>query len=197
MIPMTDRVFAAGYTATVHYSHASRSVVMQAMLSGRLDFNTAPKPFFRAVALFMKIVDGGNEIDLLAPPNYGPPNFSAAYLTEVHFELITDNCSGDAVVNQFDTSGSYVGMPEKVLDFRMVSFHHPENGITAYSHTVKVFAGGRAVSEEEAVREATAHAKDFGLDPAALIMKVTIDVDRGLRPQRLDTQTNELVDVPL
>lgn len=75
----------------------------------------------------------------------------------------------------------------------MVSFHRPENGTIAYSHTVKVFAGGRAVSEEEAVSQATTNAKSFGLDPATLIMKVTTEVERGSRPQRLDTQTNELV----
>lgn len=196
-MPLTDSVFAGGYTATVHYSHASRSVVMQATLAGRLDFSeTAPVLFYRAWALFTRIIDGGSEIDLLAAPRFGPPVFSADHLTEVHFELITDNCDGGAVINQFDTSSSYAGMPEEVHDFMMISFHHPENGVTAYSHTVKVFAGGRAVGEEEAVTEAITNATRFGLDPGALIMKVTTDAGRGGRPQRLDMQTNELVDAP-
>jgi hypothetical protein len=63
-----------------------------------------------------------------------------------------------------------------------------------HRHTAKVYAGGRDISEHEAVETATAALKPLGLDPADLIMKVTTDADRASRLQRLDPETNELVD---
>ena len=68
------------------------------------------------------------------------------------------------------------------------------NGTTAYAHTVKVYAGGRDVSEAEAVQTAIAGLRPLGLDPADLIMKVTTDAAKASRLQRLDLETNELVD---
>ena len=101
-----------------------------------------------------------------------------------------------AVVNQFDTTGSFTGPPEEPISVRRVSFHRPSNGTTAYAHTAKVYAGGRDISESEAVATARAALPSQGLDEANLIMKVTTDVALAARVQRLDLETNELVDEP-
>ena len=79
---------------------------------------------------------------------------------------------------------------------RRVSFHRPSNGTTAYAHTAKVYAGGRDISEGEAVATAEAALPSQGLDEANLIMKVTTDVALAARVQRLDLETNALVDEP-
>jgi hypothetical protein len=122
------------------------------------------------------------------------PSLVATGITEMHFELISDNGAAAAVVNQFDTTGSVTGPPKDPTSVRTVSFHRPSNGTTAYVHTAKVYAGGRDISEAEAVQTAIAGLAALGLDPADLIMKVTTDAARTSRPQRLDLQTNELVD---
>jgi hypothetical protein len=112
----------------------------------------------------------------------------------MHFELISDNGAAVAVVNQFDTTGAFTGPPTEATSVRMVSFHRPSNGTTAYAHTTKVYAGGRDISEQEAVDTAIAGLKRLGLDPADLVMKVTTDAASASRPHRLDLETNELVD---
>jgi hypothetical protein len=190
VIVLTDTVQTWGYSATVHYSHAPRSVVAQSALALHTEFNVdlGPKPLFRSYGLLRTAVVDGTTITV------NGPSLVAAGVTEVLFELITDNGGSVAVVNQFDTTGSFAGPPEEPASVRRVSFHRPSNGTTAYAHTVKVYAGGRDISECEAVEEATAALKSHFLDPADLIMKVTTDADLASRLQRLDLETNELVD---
>jgi hypothetical protein len=190
VIVLTDTVQTWGYSATVHYSHAARSVVAQSTLALHMEFNVdlGPKPLFRSYGLFRTAGVDGTTITV------NGPSLVAAGVTEVHFELITDNGASVAVVNQFDTTGSYAGPPTEAVSVRRVSFHRPSNGTTAYAHTAKVYAGGRDISEHEAVDTATAALQPLGLDPADLIMKVTTDADRASRLQRLDPETNELVD---
>jgi hypothetical protein len=150
--------------------------------------NLPPNPAFRSYALIRKAVVGGATVDV------NGPSLVAAGVTEMHFELISDNGAAVAVVNQFDTTGAVSGSPEEPTSVRMVSFHRPSNGTTAYAHTAKVYAGGRDITEQEAVDTALAGLRALGLDPADLVMKVTTDAARATRPQRLDLQTNELVD---
>jgi hypothetical protein len=190
MIVLADTVQTWGYSATVHYSHAARSVVAQSTLAAHMQFNVdlGPKPLFRSYGLFRTAVVDGQ------PVTVNGPCFVAAGVTEVLFELITDNGASVGVVNQFDTTGSFAGLPKEAISVRKVSFHRPSNGTTAYAHTTKVYAGGREISEHEAVETATAALKPLGLDPADLIMKVTTDADRTSRLQRLNLETNELVD---
>ena len=190
VIVLTDTVQTWGHSATVHYSHAARNVVAQSALALHMEFNVdlGPKPLFRSYGLFRTAVVDGTTITV------NGPSLVAAGVTEVHFELITDNGASVAVVNQFDTTGSFAGPPEEAASVRRVSFHRPSNGTTAYAHTAKVYAGGRDISEDEAVATATTALKSRGLDPADLIMKVTTDAERVSRLQRLDLETNELVD---
>ena len=190
MIVLTDHVHIWGCTATVHYSHAPHSVVAQSTLALHLEFNSnlPPHPMFRSYAFFQNVVVGG------APNVVNGPSFVAADVTEMHFQLISDNGAAAAVVNQFDTTGSFTGPPKEPTGVRMVSFHRPSNGTTAYLHTTKVYAGGRDIPEDEAVQTATAGLTALGLDPAGLIMKVTTDAAHLARPQRLDLEKNELVD---
>jgi hypothetical protein len=190
MIVLTDNVNTWGYSATVHYSHAPHTVVAQSTLALHMEFNAniGPNPIFRSYALFRQAVVGGSTITV------NGPCLVAAGVTEMHVELISDNGAAVAVVNQFDTTGAFAGPPKEPTSVRMVSFHRPSNGTTAYAHTTKVYAGGRDVSEQEAVDTAIAGLKALGLDPADLIMKVTTDAARAAQPQRLDLQTQELVD---
>ena len=190
MILLTDHVHTWGCTATVHYSHAPQSVVAQSTLALHLEFNSnlPPHPMFRSYALFRTAVAGGATVTV------NGPSFVATDVTEMHLELISDNGAAVAVVNQFDTSGAFAGPPKEPISVRMVSFHRPSNGTTAYVHATKVYAGGRDITEAEAVQTAIAGLTALGLDPAALIMKVTTDAAHLARPQRLDLETNELVD---
>lgn len=196
MVQMSDQVSVWGYIETVHYTHPARAVVMQVMLSARSDFTDPPGPY-AAVATFTRAIDGGNRIDLLAAPLFGAATFTGSQLTEMHLRVMGVNCGVRAVVNQLGTAGSGADAGAATFDFKRVSFHRPENGTTAYAHTVKVYAGGRAVSDDEAIDLATANAEHFGLDPTTLVMKLTTDVTRAARTQRLDLQSNELEDLPV
>jgi hypothetical protein len=192
MIVLTDHVTTWGYSATVHYSHAPHTVVAQSTLALHLEFNSnlPPNPMFRSYALIRQAVVGG------APVTVNGPCLVATGVSEVHLELISDNGAAVAVVNQFDTTGAFTGPPKEPIGVRMVSFHRPSNGTTAYAHTTKVYAGGRDITEQEAVDTAIAGLTALGLDPADLVMKVTTDAAHVARPQRLDVSTNELVDEP-
>jgi hypothetical protein len=190
MIVLTDHVHTWGCSVTVHYSHAPHSVVAQSTLALHLEFNSnlPSHPMFRSYALFRTAVVGGAAITV------NGPSFVATDATEVHFELISDNGAAVAVVNHFDTTGAFSGPPREPISVRAVSFHRPSNGTTAYVHTAKVYAGGRDITEAEAVQTAIAGLAALGLDPVDLIMKVTTDAAHVARPQRLDLDTNELVD---
>lgn len=189
MIVLTDTVKTWGHSATVHYSHAPRSVVAQSTLALHMEFNVdlPPKPIFRSFGFFRTAVVDGSTITL------NGPSLVAAGVTELHFELMTDNGASVSVVNQFDTTGTFSGPPQDAINVRRVSFHGT-NGTTAFAHTTKVYAGGRDITEREAIETATATLKSLGLDATELIMKVTTDADRVSRLQRLDPATNELVD---
>jgi hypothetical protein len=190
MIVLTDHVHTWGCSATVHYSHAPHSVVAQATLALHLEFNSnlPLSPMFRSYAFFQNAVVDGAAIVV------NGPSIVATGLTEMQFELISDNGAAVAVVNQFDTTGSFAGPPAAATSVRTVSFHRPSNGTTAYAHTTKVYAGGRDITKDEAVETAMHRLAALGLDPAHLIMKVTADAAHTARPQRLDLETNELVD---
>ncbi|MED5814587.1 hypothetical protein VST63_19695 [Mycolicibacterium sp. 050232] len=190
MIVLTDTVQTWGHTATVHYSHAPRAVVAQSSLALHSEFNVnlPPRPIFRSFGFFRTAVVDGTTVTV------NGPSLVSAGVTELHFDLLTDNGASMAVINQFDTTGTFSGPPVPPVSVRRVSFHRPMNGTTAYAHTTKVYAGGRDISEHEAVETARATLISLGMDSANLIMKVTTDADLVSRLQRLDPSTNELVD---
>ena len=193
MIVLTDTVNTWGYSGTVHYSHTPHTVVVQSALAMHLEFNSnlPPRPQFRSYAIIRTAVAGG------ATTTVNGPSVVATGLTELHIELMSDNGAAVAVVNQFDTTGTFTGPPAGPTTVRMVSFHRPSNGTTAYAHTAKVYPGGRDITEQEAIDTAIAGLRPLGLDPADLVMKVTTDAAHASRPQRLDLSTNELVDEPI
>ena len=121
VIILTDTVHTWGYSATVHYSHAARSVVAQSALALHTEFNAnvGPKPLFRSYGLLRAAVVNGTKVTV------NGPSLVAAGLTELHFELLTDNGGSVAVVNEFDTTGSFAGPPEVPVSVRRVSFHRP------------------------------------------------------------------------
>lgn len=190
MIVLTDTVQTWGYSATVHYSHAPRAVVAQSNLALHSEFNVdlPLKPIFRSFGFFRTAVVDGSTVAV------NGPSVVAVGVTELHFHLMTDNGASMSIVNQFDTTGTFTGPPQPAIRVRRVSFHRPVNGTTAFAHTTKVYAGGREISEHEAIDTATATLLSLGLDPAELTMKVTTDAAQVSRLQRLDPVTDELID---
>jgi hypothetical protein len=177
MIWMSEELRAWGNTVTAHYTHPPRSVVMQIHSSGRADFTqtTPGDPVFRGVAFFTSFIAGGVETDLMAAPRFGASQFRADNVNEVRAEMIAENCGVTAVISQFNVLAT---MPpgdsiDATSQTRTVTFNDPANGTTKYQHIVKVFAGGRSVSEQEAIDTARSNASRFGLDIAHLQMKVT------------------------
>jgi hypothetical protein len=122
LIVLTDTIHTWGYSATVHYSHAARSVVAQSALALHTEFNAnvGPNPLYRSYGLLRTAVIGGTKVTV------NGPTLVAAGLTELHVELITDNGGSVAVVNQFDTTGSFTGPPEEPISVRRASFHRPQ-----------------------------------------------------------------------
>jgi hypothetical protein len=201
MILMTDEMRAWGYTATTLYTHPPRSVVMQISLSGRADFTQADPgdPMLKAVAFFSSFIAGGVETDLMAAPLYGAAQFRADNLTEVSAQLFAENCGASAVVTQFNRLAT---MPsndsvDAAVHSTTVAFVNPANGTIKYKHIVKVFAGGRAVSQQEAIDTAKSNAARFAVDIAHLEMKVTIDDGNAALAQRVDTKTGTFASSPL
>ncbi|MFZ2239065.1 MAG: hypothetical protein WAV90_05920 [Gordonia amarae] len=192
MIIYTDTVNTWGNSATVHYTHPARDVLAQTTLAMHLQFNSnlPPSPMFRSYAFIRSVVVDGAALTVNAP------SLTAAGLTELTVELFAENGASAGVVNEFDATGAHLGPPIAAVTARRVSFHRPVNGTTAYAHTVKVYPGGRDVSEQEAIATALGMLPSLGLDPAALIMKVTTDPASVSRPQRLDLGTDELIDEP-
>jgi hypothetical protein len=179
MILLSDEMRASGYTTTTHYTHPPRSVVMQIALSGRADFTQiAPSdPVLRAFAFFTGFIAAGVETDLTVAPLYGASQFRANDLTEVRGQLLTENCGANAVVTQFNR---FATMPandsvDAAVQSRTVAFHDPVNDTIKYQHIVKVIAGGRVVSEQEAIDTARSNAALVSVDIAGLQMKITTD----------------------
>ncbi len=185
MIIMSEELRAWGNTVTSHYTHPPRSVVMQVHLSGRADFTqtTPGDPMFRGVAFFTSFIAAGVETDLMAAPRFGASQFRADNLTEVRAELIAENCGVTAVATQFSLlptmpRGDFI---DAAFQGRTVTFVNPANGTTRYQHIVKLFAGGRSVSEQEAVDTARSNASRFSLDITHLEMKITTDGAKAWR----------------
>jgi hypothetical protein len=201
MILMSDEMRAWGYTATTLYTHPPRSVVMQVSLSGRADFTqTEPgDPMLRGFAFFSSFIAGGVKTDLMAAPLFGAAQFRANNLTEVSGELIAENCGASAVVTQFNRLAT---MPsndsvDAAVQSRTVAFLNPANGTIKYKHVVKVFAGGRTVSEQEAIDTAKSNATRFSVDIAGLEMKITTDDENAALAQRIDIKTGAFTSSPL
>jgi hypothetical protein len=147
---------------------------------------------------FTSFIADGVETDLMAPPIFGAAQFQASDLTEVRDELIADTCGATAVISQLNRRAtvSTADPVDAAFNSRVVAFHRPVNGSIAYKHIVKVFTGGRAVSEKEAIDTARSNAVRFSLDVNQLEMKVTTNVDRAARAQSVDTKTGEFVVSP-
>jgi len=179
MIVMSEELRAFGYTVTSHYTHPPRSVVMQVHLSGRADFTqtTPGDPVFRGIAFFSSFIAAGVETDLMAAPRFGASQFRADNVTEVRAELIAENCGVTAIATQFSLRAAlpHGDSIDAAFQSRTVTFVNPANGTTRYQHIVKVFAGGRSVSEQEAVDTARSNASRLSLDIAHLEMKITTD----------------------
>ncbi len=179
MISITDDFIATGATLTFHYTHPSRDVAMQIALALRLDFtDPSPQNLMRASVFFTGFVANGAPVSFLVPGRGAPPQFRAAGVTEVSGELIADNCELAAVVTQFDQSGGVGALPVDVSVTR-ITFAQRPGGPPIYTHLVKTWPGGRAVSEQEATNTALANAQRFSIDVSQASKSITIDTELG------------------
>jgi hypothetical protein len=201
MILMSDEMRAWGYIATTLYTHPPRSVVMQISLSGRADFTKIDPgdPMLRGVGFFSSFIAAGVETDLMAAPLYGAAQFRANNLTEVSAELFAENCGANAIVTQFNRLAT---MPsndsvDAAVQSMTVAFLSPANGTIKYKHVVKMFAGGRTVSEQEAIDTAKSNAARLAVNIAGLEMKITTDDANAALAHRVDTKTGAFASSPL
>ncbi|MCI0359364.1 MAG: hypothetical protein L0211_12875 [Planctomycetaceae bacterium] len=88
------------------------------------------------------------------------------------------------------------GLIEEAADFKAVAVYEPSAGKIVHMHIVKVFEGGRAVSEQEAVETAHREAKRLGHDIAKLRTKVSTDSKHATLPHRIDIKTGDFVALP-
>ncbi len=173
MIYFADEIHAWGHTATVHYTHPPRSVLMQFVLAARSDFTEHPPsdPIFRAAAFFRSYISNGVETDLSVAPLFSPSQFIATNVTEIKGEFIAQNCGARALVTQFQMAPAPAGGFDMQADMRVLAYHNSVTGTVRYKHIVKAFTGGRTVSEQEAIRDAEANARRIQLDLSGLTLK--------------------------
>jgi hypothetical protein len=178
MLLFAEQVNAWGSTTTIHFTHPPRNILMQFVLAGRMDFTEFPasEPIFRAMALFRSVVTNGAVFDMSGAPLNSPSQFSTNAVSEIRGELIADNCGARAIATQFQVGPA----PTPPIfttdaDTLVMAFHDPHNGTIALKHIVKVFAGGRAVNQAEALRDSQANAQRLNIDLSILEMKVTSD----------------------
>ena len=181
MITFADEVHAWGHTATIHYTHPPRSVLMQFTLAGRMDFTEHPAtdPIFRAMTLFRSYISNGIETDLSGAPLFSPSQFVANNVTEIRGEFIAQNCGARALATQFQIAPATAPFSMQA-DTRVLAYHNPANGTIRYKHIVKVFTGGRAVSEQEAIRDAETNARRIHVDLSGLTLEMRADASLAL-----------------
>lgn len=183
MIHFADEIHAWGHTATVHYIHPPRSILMQFVLSARSDFTEHPPsdPIFRAAAFFRSYISNGVETDLSGAPLFSPSQFSANNVTEIKGEFIAQNCGARALATQFQIGpASSPAAFATQADMRVLAYHHPVNRTIRYKHIVKVFSGGRPISEQEAIRDAEANARRIHVDLTGLTLAARADATLAL-----------------
>jgi len=78
----------------------------------------------------------------------------------------------------------------------VVALYDPDTGRIAHMHIVSMFAGGRAVSEKEAVEGAQQHAAHLGHRVQDLHVKVTSNPEHAQGSHRIDPRTGELIRLP-
>ena len=181
MILMGEELRAWGQSSPDRALYASAAFRRQPGSSerqGRLHPDDAGRSGFQRIAFFTGFTAGGAGTDLTAAPYYGASQFRADGVTEVRAEMIAENCGVNAVVSQFNVGAttSPGDSIDAAFQTRTITFVLPANGTTQYQHIVKVFAGGRAVSEQEAVVTPRAAAPaDLAVDLTGLQMKITTD----------------------
>jgi hypothetical protein len=89
------------------------------------------------------------------------------------------------------------GTVPKVADTHVVALYHPVSGKILHMHSVTVFEGGRAVSQEEAIETAKKLASKTGLKIAGLEVKLSKDLNHARKPHRIDVKSGEFVAVPM
>lgn len=85
------------------------------------------------------------------------------------------------------------GSAPEISDTKVVALFDPASGKIVYVHTVIVFRGGKAVSEQEAISRARANATRIGLPVGRLRVNVSSNLAHGTQPHRIDPSTNQFV----
>jgi hypothetical protein len=85
---------------------------------------------------------------------------------------------------------------EEFADVQVVALYEPGTGDILHLHVVKVFRGGRPVSEQEAVETAHSEAARIGHDVTRLRAKVSTNSIHLAAPHRINVDTGEFVAAP-
>jgi hypothetical protein len=167
------------------------SGTFQVTLNWRYDFHDHPTPVAQAVVEFSGYKTGGGGWHYL---NDFTPTLSADNVTELECLMLTFNCSASAVVNAF---GTLVIPPISFEGLSSVALYKADTGRVVHTREVTMFAGGRIVSEQEAVEDALSQAVRLGHALAALRAEATLDHPDAAAPYRIDFTTGELLARPL
>ncbi|RSL16282.1 hypothetical protein EDE15_1793 [Edaphobacter aggregans] len=200
-------VSATNFVQSLHYTFGQTSLIVTISLSAIENF---AGPGF-AAAYFIAVKQVGLPVEQFPTDGgifVGPAQIRKDDLTDVFGVLWTANCGAKAVVNFFawprvnnisaDPSTHTAQSPrrERVLDVAqqmVVTLYEPHSGYVKHRHLVTMFAGGRVVSEEEAIETANKEALRFGHLAAELKMKVSSDYEYIRHCNRIDLNTGEFV----
>src|SRR5262245_53658909 len=83
----------------------------------------------------------------------------------------------------------------KVADVHVVALYQPSSGKIVYVHSVTVFEGARAVSEQEAVETARSLARKAGHAVQKLEVKPSKDVTHGSKRYHIDVSSGKFIPV--
>jgi hypothetical protein len=91
----------------------------------------------------------------------------------------------------------YAGNASRIVATKVVALYDPESGRIRHTHTVHIHAGGRHVSDDEAMEGARRHAKQLGHDIDRLKATMSSHAAHGHVPHRIDLASGDFVAIVL
>ena len=85
------------------------------------------------------------------------------------------------------------GKTPKIMDTHVVALYHPTTGKIAHVHSITVFEGARAVSEQQAVETAKSIARKCSVPVEGLEAKLSKDPNHARKPHRIDLKSGQFV----
>jgi hypothetical protein len=88
------------------------------------------------------------------------------------------------------------GRGPEMSDVKVVAFYDPASGVIVHVHTIAVFKGADPVSDGDAIERATTHASIAGRAVSTLKIKLSNNLEHGVRRHSIDLKTGDFVRVP-